>query len=71
MDRPGERPHLAIGLVVDRPAGDAGPLRRRVAETATAAGAEQISVLIVDPEERGNAVAAYMLERTQPFFERR
>jgi SseB protein C-terminal domain/SseB protein N-terminal domain len=70
VDRPGERPHLAIGLVLDRPAGDTGPLRRRVAETATAAGAEQVSVVIVDPGHRGDAIAAYMLERTQPFFER-
>jgi hypothetical protein len=70
IDRPGERPHVAIGLVVDRSAGDTEPLRRRVAERATAAGAEQVSVVIVDPREHGDAIAAYMLERTEPFFTR-
>jgi hypothetical protein len=68
VDSPGEAPHVAIGLVVDETGGDTAELRRRVAERATAAGAEQVSVVIVDPGDRGDAIATYMLERTQPFF---
>jgi hypothetical protein len=70
VDRPGERPHLAIGLVVDSTSGDRDELRRAVAESATAAGAEQVSVLLLDPQAGGDAIAAYMLEQTRPFFRR-
>jgi hypothetical protein len=70
VDRPGERPHLAIGLVLDRPGSDVEGLRREVAERATAAGADQASVAIVNPGDRDDAIAAHMLERTRPFYER-
>jgi SseB protein C-terminal domain/SseB protein N-terminal domain len=70
VDRPGERPHLAIGLVVDSPPADPQDLRREVAESATAAGADAVSVVPIDPHAEGDAIAAYMLERTAPFFTR-
>jgi hypothetical protein len=70
VDRPGERPHLAIGLVLDPAANDHDQLRRAVAQSATSAGIEQVSVVLIDPEAKGDAIAAYMLERTEPFFSR-
>jgi SseB protein C-terminal domain/SseB protein N-terminal domain len=70
VDRPGERPHLAIGLVLDATTGNRDALRREVAQTATAAGAEQVSVVVIDPQAKGDAIAAYMLEQTRPFFSR-
>jgi SseB protein C-terminal domain/SseB protein N-terminal domain len=70
VNRAGERPHLAIGLVVDAPSEDAHELRREVARSATAAGAEQVSVVVLDRVAEGDAVAAYMLERTRPFYSR-
>jgi SseB protein C-terminal domain/SseB protein N-terminal domain len=70
VNRPGERPHLAIGLLVDAPSEDHHELRREVARSATAAGAEQVSVVVLDRLAEGDAVAAYMLERTQPFYSR-
>jgi SseB protein C-terminal domain/SseB protein N-terminal domain len=68
--RPGEESHLAIGLVVDGRA-ESSELQRHVAAAARAAGAEQVSVALVDPEAHGDAIAAYMLERSMPFFTRR
>jgi SseB protein C-terminal domain/SseB protein N-terminal domain len=70
VDRAGERPHLAVGLVVEAPSEDHGELRSEVARSATAAGAEQVSVVVLDRLAEGDAVAAYMLERTQPFYSR-
>jgi hypothetical protein len=70
VDRAGERPHLAIGLVVDAPSEDHDELRREVARSATAAGADQVSVVVLDSVAEGDAVAAYMLEQTRPFFSR-
>lgn len=70
VDRAGERPHLAIGLVVDAPSEAHDELRRQVAQGATAAGAEQVSVVVLDRVAEGDAVAAYMLEKTRPFFSR-
>jgi uncharacterized protein (DUF58 family) len=68
VDRAGERPHLAIGLVVEAPSGDHRELRREVARSATAAGAEQVSVVVLGQLAEGDGVAAYMLEQTQPFY---
>jgi len=70
VDRPGERPHLAIGLVVDSPRADPEDVRRKVAASATAAGADEVSVVSIDPHAEGDAIAAYMLERTAPFYTR-
>jgi hypothetical protein len=70
VDRPGEHPHLAIGLVLDDSAGDPDGLRREVARSATAAGADQVSVVVIDPGAQGDAVAAYMLEQTRAFYSR-
>jgi hypothetical protein len=70
VNRPGERPHLAIGLVLDPASENHDDLRREVAQSATAAGAEQVSVVVIDPQAEGDAIAAYMLEQTRPFFSR-
>jgi hypothetical protein len=70
VNRAGERPHLAIGLAVDAPSEDHHELRREVARSATAAGAEQVSVVVLDRVAAGDAVAAYMLEKTRPFYSR-
>jgi hypothetical protein len=70
VNRAGERPHLAIGLVVDAPSGDHHELQSEVARSATAAGAEQVSVVVLDRLAEGDAVASYMLEKTRPFYSR-
>jgi len=71
IDRPGETPHLAIGLLID---GDAAAgeerIHREVAQAASAAGAEGVSVLTVAREPSGNGVADFMVQRTAPFYER-
>ena len=70
VDRPGERPHLAIEVMADPVPEDPDELRRAVAESATGAGADQVSVVFIDPGAEGDAIAAYMLEQTRPFFTR-
>jgi hypothetical protein len=70
LQRPGEEPHLALGLLLDDLATDAESLQRDVADAATGAGAEAVSILMLEPAVSGNAVADYMLQRTRPFYER-
>lgn len=71
VERPGEEPSLAIGLVLDEPPpeGDES-LQAAVAGAATEAGAPAISIMLLDPERAGDAIADHMLRRTRPFYER-
>jgi SseB protein C-terminal domain/SseB protein N-terminal domain len=72
VERPGEEPGLAIGLVLDAPPteGDES-LQAAVAEAAIAGGAPEVSIMRLDPAGTGNAIADHMLQRTRPFYERR
>ena len=55
---------------MDAPSEDHHELKREVARSATAHGAEQVSVVVLDRVAEGDSVAAYMLESTQPFYSR-
>jgi SseB protein C-terminal domain/SseB protein N-terminal domain len=68
IDRPGEEPQLAIGLLLDGPGGAA--LEDEIGNAATAAGADAVVVVPIHPEAEEDPVAGYMLERIEPFYRR-
>lgn len=70
IERPGEEPHLAIGLLLDRQVHDLEQVHDDIARAATAAGARGVSVLAVTRKVSGNGVADYMVQQTTPFYRR-
>jgi type III secretion system (T3SS) SseB-like protein len=68
--RPGERPHLAIVLELDRPVEDRDALQQEISSAATAAGAEEVSVLAIDPSHAEDTIAEHVRDRAEPFYRR-
>lgn len=69
IDAPGERPHLAIGIVLD-PDADFGEIAKQIGDVAAAELAGPVSVVPVDPAAPEEAIASYMLAETHPIFAR-
>jgi hypothetical protein len=66
VDRPGERPHLAIGIQLDG-ADPGGALLDAVGSAAAREGIDPVAVLRVEAGS-GDGVGRHMLESTTPFY---
>jgi len=71
IDRPGESPHLAVGLLFDGSGEGLERTCREITEAAARAGAEGVTVLSVTEEPSGNGIADYTVQSTAPFYEAR
>lgn len=69
IDAPGERPHLAIGVVLD-PQASFAEIAKEIGDAAATELSGPVSVVPVDPAAPEEAIAAYMVENTHPFFSR-